>query len=133
MARTVNAKLSAWLDGETPSRMPSATPVQVTEESTPLYRGNIPQNTTDQPLGIAIDISELKLLVIFCDQDISLQTNNAGSPVDTLAVKANVPNFWTPDTIFANPFSVDVTQIFATTGAVGADGANLDIFAAVEA
>lgn len=70
--------------------------------------------------NIAIDYSAIASLYMACDQDITIKTNDSGTPDDTIALKANKPLVWTPDCGFANPFSADVTSIFCAN-ASGAD------------
>jgi hypothetical protein len=64
--------------------------------------------------------ANLQALLIFCDQSITLKTNSSGAPQDTLNVQANVPYVWTVNlnSIFACPFSNNVSKLFVNTVAV---------------
>lgn len=70
--------------------------------------------------NVSIIKADIQSLLLYCDQSITLKTNSSGSPQDTLNVQANVPYVWTVNTasIFACPFSNNVTAIFVNTAAV---------------
>lgn len=70
--------------------------------------------------NVSLTRDDLQSLLIYCDQSITLKTNSSGAPQDTLNVLANVPYVWTVNTasIFACPFSNNVTAIFVNTDAV---------------
>lgn len=89
--------------------------------------GNSQQNTdlvvnanAEARANVSIIKADIQSLLLYCDQSITLKTNSSGSPQDTLNVQANVPYVWTVNTasIFACPFSNNVTAIFVNTAAV---------------
>lgn len=90
----------------------------------------VPASTTNQALNVNFAYAGLQLIFILCDQDILLKVNDTGSPDLTIHLKAGIPYLWAKDNssnpYFDNPFSNDVTVIYATTGAI-ADDANLSI------
>lgn len=70
--------------------------------------------------NVSIIKADIQSLLLFCDQSITLKTNSSSAPQDTLNVQANVPYVWTVNTasIFACPFSNNVSAIFVNTAAV---------------
>lgn len=74
----------------------------------------IPNATTDQLVTLTVDVSEVESLYMVSDQDVSFQTNNAGTPVQTIAMKANVPITYTKDSGETNPLTTDITAIYLT-------------------
>lgn len=70
----------------------------------------------DVLVNISIDISALKAIYIESTQDITIETENATTPTDTLNVKKDSPLAWDDKSHFANPFSADVTKMFITNG-----------------
>ena len=79
----------------------------------------VPENTTDELVNVAIDLSQIKSLIFACDFDITIETNDSAAPDDTINLKANSPLMWNADAQFSNPITVDVTKIYLTTGAIG--------------
>jgi len=82
---------------------------------------DVPGGTADTPLGVTIDISELKSLLIWYqtgDTTITdpciLETNSSSAPDDTLSITRDTPTNWTADSNLPNPFSADVTEIYVT-------------------
>lgn len=74
----------------------------------------VPDSTTDKLVNIAIDIDQMRLIYIVSDQDITLETNNAGTPQETIALKAGKPLVWYLGSYFALPFAGDVTSMYLT-------------------
>lgn len=79
---------------------------------------SVPANSTDIEFVVNIDVSEVKAIGLIADQNCTIETNNASSPSNTIALIANNPLLWTSDdpTTLAF-FTVDVNKIFVTTGA----------------
>lgn len=92
----------------------------------------IPSGSTNLALGAscAIDVSQLKLLYIVSDQDLVLETNSGGSPVNVFTLAAGVPFAWHSgmpalrDTA-GTAVTTDITGLFATVA--GATDAILQI------
>lgn len=81
----------------------------------------VPPSTTDLQVDTFDFINaRLKSIFIVSDQDVTIETNSAGAPSNTIAIKANKPLVWYVGSYFANPFTVDVTALFFTTGAIAA-------------
>jgi hypothetical protein len=75
---------------------------------------SVPDSSTDYEITLAIDISEIKSIVITSDQVITLETNSGSAADDTFAITANNPLIWNVDSPAANPFSADITALFVT-------------------
>lgn len=70
--------------------------------------------------------ANLQSLLIYCDQPITLLTNDPASPASTINVKGNVPLVWTLNSFWAHPFSVGtISKIFVTNS--GSATGNLKI------
>ena len=87
----------------------------------------------DQVINIAIDVSELKSIIITSDEDITIETNNtaSGSADDILTIVADVPYIWTTDDQDTCLLTVDVTVMYCTNA--GATDATLKIEALIDA
>lgn len=67
-------------------------------------------------VAMAIDVSQMKGLFIDSDVDVTIETNNSGTPVDTISVTANEPVIWFATSPLTNPLGTDVTAIYLTNG-----------------
>ena len=81
------------------------------------------ENNVDEPIPIAAsdllvawacDFSQMKSFYMVCDQDLSIDTNQAHPGVDEIELVANEPMVWTENCGLANPFSTDVTALYVT-------------------
>ncbi len=79
----------------------------------------------DFVVSLPLTVASLKSLVIFSDKDVTIKTNSAGAPDDTLAVVAGVPLIWYEGAAGANPLTTDVTTLHIANA--GADDANVQI------
>lgn len=68
--------------------------------------------TTDGLLAINIDISQMDVIAMVSDQDITIKTNSSGAPVDTISLTAGQMFF--QRTGDEAQFTADVTQMFVT-------------------
>lgn len=80
----------------------------------------IPASTTNAPVSLAIDISQVKSLIILSDQIVTIKTNSSGSPTDTIVTKAGVPYIWNTDSYDNCKVTADVTTAFITNGTANA-------------
>jgi len=71
---------------------------------------------TDQALGLAFTLADVKGLFIWSDKDLTLETNSSSVPQESLAQKANTWTVWTPNSLFtlADLFAGNVTNVFVT-------------------
>lgn len=91
----------------------------ITADAVTVFDGTIAASQTDVLIALAIDVSQIRGLYMLVEGgDITLQTNNGTTPTDTLVLKNGVALTWDSTSGYSsNPFSGDVTAIYATTGA----------------
>jgi len=95
----------------------------VTVEETAVH-----SDTTE--LIVALDVSEIKAIVISSNVQVTLKTNDADAPDDTIVIKAGVPYIWNLDSYHALLLTDDVTSIFVVNATLNA--ANIKIAAVVD-
>ena len=76
----------------------------------------IAADASDQEIGFDLDVSAVQAMYILADQDLTIETNDAESPDDTLSLKANKPYIWHTGGYFTNVFDTDITSLFVTNG-----------------
>ena len=81
---------------------------------------SVPDSETDQQVNIAIDVSEIQSIYIKSSAALTLETNSASVPDDTIVLVANVPYIWYTGSYFTNLLTVDVTALFLTNASGGA-------------
>lgn len=86
----------------------------------------IPASTT-QEVDLTFAFAKLQAFYLTSDKAVTLKTNSSGSPDETIALVANVPQFYPGG---ANLFGHDVTKIFVVNG-VGAV-ANVEMYFALD-
>lgn len=76
-------------------------------------------STTDSLLSIAFTASNLQSIALVSDKNLTIETNSASSPTNTINLKAGTPFVWSKSAAyFANPFTANVTAFYITcTGA----------------
>jgi hypothetical protein len=74
----------------------------------------VADSESDYEILIAIDVSTVKSIYIVSDQDVTLETNDGGTPVDTISLKANVPYVWHTDSYDTLQLTTDVTAFYIT-------------------
>jgi len=80
----------------------------------------IPASSTDLLVALAVDVSQLKtLMIVATGGDLLLETNSGSVPDDTLTIKDGIPLFWTHDCGLPNPFSDDINGLYVTKAGVG--------------
>ena len=82
---------------------------------------SIPDSSTDLLINETVDKTALQSFIMVCDQQITVETNNAGTPQETFILKANDPLVWRKggnqregDDYPVNPFTADVTAFYVT-------------------
>jgi len=72
--------------------------------------------TTDKEVLLSIDISQLTSLIMVSDQDLTVETNSASVPDDTITLAANVPYVWNADLYgqASTKLTADVTALYLT-------------------
>ena len=81
----------------------------------------VADSVTDQEHALVLDVTQIKALIIRCDQDMTVKFNDSGAPVPSLSMKKDVPYIWTTDSLDTLLLTVDVTKVFVTN-ASGTDG-----------
>ena len=90
----------------------------------------IPAETSDVLVAFVLDVSQAKVLYIKSDKDLIIETNSAGSAVNTFTLAAGVPYVWVVgdaamrDTAGA-AVTTDITALYVTNA--GEDAAELQI------
>ena len=79
----------------------------------------VPGPSTNLQLVYTLDVSAAKVIVLSCDQDLTIKTNSTSSPAATVSLKAGCPLHWDSEcAYFTNPFgSTDITTLYVTTAA----------------
>ncbi len=74
----------------------------------------VANSVTDQLLTLSLDVSAVKAFYIVSDQNITIETNNASTPTDTINLVANRPYEWDTDSYDSFLLTADVTAIYLT-------------------
>lgn len=85
---------------------------------------------TDLAIVYHLDVSQVKNFFLISDKDVTIETNSATVPADTLVLKANRAYIWNADSYDVFKFTTDITSLFITNAA-GAS-ANVKIRALVD-
>lgn len=82
----------------------------------------IPGSSTDLPVALVIDVSQLKVIYLKCKTaGLTLEFNSSSSPSKTISLAAGQAFMWHNLNGHANPFgSTDVTGLFVTKAGAGA-------------
>lgn len=75
---------------------------------------SIPDSSTDLLVNFACDVSQLQLIYMKSDQDITIETNDGTTPDDTINLKAGKPYVWYTGSYFTNLLTTDVTALYVT-------------------
>jgi hypothetical protein len=92
----------------------------------------VPSPSTDLEIAIAFALADLKSILIVADGPLTLETNDSGAPDDTFALTDEKVLAWNTNSLLPNPFSEDVTAMFATVAGAGST-VNLKIYALIDA
>lgn len=77
--------------------------------------------TNNVEVAVVFTMAQLIGISINTDKDLTLETNDSGTPDDTFALKAGKTFYWSKNTGVANPFTADVTKFyFSNAGASAA-------------
>jgi len=76
---------------------------------------NLSAGSTNVPIAIAFDASDLQGFALVADVDMTVKTNSTSSPGNTINLKAGRVMPWSnSDGYYASPFTVDVTSFYVT-------------------
>lgn len=110
MAKTAKVTITAaQTDGKTLSDVK-----EYTGSISKSLEESVADSVTDGLVAFTLDISACKFLLITSDQDVILETNDGGTPIDTINLLANVPFLWTVDSYYVNLIGTDITALFFT-------------------
>lgn len=82
---------------------------------------------SDYEVAFTLDVSAIKAIFIMSDQDLTLETNDGGSPVDTISLLANVPYVWHTGSYFVNKLTTNITALFLTNASAAAARFQLEV------
>ena len=74
----------------------------------------IPDESTDLPVALALNVTQCKGYYFVADQDLTLETNSGSAPADTVNLLAGKPLVWHPDCYLANKFGTNITALYVT-------------------
>lgn len=94
------------------------------------YDGSVPASTTNQPVAMAWTHAGCQSLLIYSSQALTIGTNNAATPVQTLTLAAGQQITWGKDHLEPNPITGDVTQLFLTNGTTTAATVKIRVLSA---
>jgi hypothetical protein len=95
--------------------------VSVSGDAELVYDDTIAAGATNKQIVLAVDVSEVKCIVIAVDglttgKTILIETNNSGTPVDTITLTADVKGVvWYTGSTADNPLTTDVTAFYVTS------------------
>lgn len=75
--------------------------------------------TTNQLFTIAIDVSQVKMLVMLAEVAMTIKTNSSGSPANTVNLLAGVPYEYGEGGYTTLVLTTDVTAIYVTSTLAG--------------
>jgi hypothetical protein len=111
----------AWTrNGETLSKS-----VNVSVEGEQNVDVTVPGSTNDVEVVLDLDVSALKSVFVQASETVTLETNSAGSPAETITITKDKPLVWYEGCGWANPFATDVTAVFLSRGSAGNATVNL--------
>lgn len=75
---------------------------------------SVSNNSTDLAITCAIDVSAVASFFIISTANVTVETNNASSPTNTLTLVADEPYVWTTDSLDTFKLTGDVTVMYVT-------------------
>lgn len=76
----------------------------------------IPAEASDTEVAYSLDVSQVKAFFMLAQGDMTIKTNNAGAPDNTLELKAGIPYIWFTNSYDSFQITVDVTKLFVSDG-----------------
>lgn len=73
---------------------------------------SIDNAVSEQLVTMAVDVSEIKLVKLLSDQDLTLEFNVAGAGVPTINLLAGNPYIWYTGSYFTDLLTVDITALY---------------------
>lgn len=75
---------------------------------------SIGDGETDFAVAFTLDVSACKAFFMVSTQDVTIETNDGATPIDTISLVANVPYLWIDGSYHAFLLTTDVTGLFVT-------------------
>ena len=101
---------------------PINTTVTYTEEASKIISAAIATDQTDYQISFDLDVSEIEMIIMVADQNMTIETNNGAAPDETIALIANEPYIWTVDDGvmgLVNALATDLTDLYVTNTTAG--------------
>jgi hypothetical protein len=83
------------------------------------YDGTIAPATTNEEIDIAVDVDNIKSMVLYSTTAVTVKTNSTTSPAATVVLAAGKQVVWTTDHLEANPLGTGSITKFYVTNAGG--------------
>jgi hypothetical protein len=82
------------------------------------YSGTIPNGTVDGEIDLVVVASQIISVILVADHDVTIKTNSATTPQETINLLLNVPIWWNsedngPDVF---PYAGNITKFYVTNG-----------------
>jgi len=90
------------------------------DASLPGVSVSVAANTTDTEVICPIDVSQIGVICLSSDQDVTVDVNSTETPTPSIALKANAPYIWDADSYFVNLLTVDVVKFYVSNGGTAA-------------
>lgn len=74
----------------------------------------IADSVTDQEVAITIDVSQIQSFFMNSTKALTVETNNASTPTDTIVLVADTPYIWRTGDYHTLLLTADVTKLFLT-------------------
>ena len=88
----------------------------------------INDSETDKLVAFAVDVSQIVVLYMLSDQEITIETNDGSSPDDTLTLKAGRAYVWIKDYDYNTcKFTTDITKLYVTNSSGSAAHLQIEV------
>jgi hypothetical protein len=128
--------IRAGMTFTTPAGTTSSITATYSTDALDEYDITVPATTTDLSAQISFPYANIKAILFASDVPVTIETNNASTPTDTVTLTSTVlAKMWTHDgkagNLAANPLTANVTAVYITNA--GAAAANVKIRVAYDA
>lgn len=81
------------------------------------FNETIPAATTNQLIPLAFTLANMISLVISSDANVTIKTNNSGTPDQTINLVGGKPMVWDSGEYYANPIEDNITALYVSAAA----------------
>ena len=92
-----------------------------------ILAAELPDSTTDLEVNVNLDVSQIKALYMVSTQALTVETNSASVPDDTIVLVANTALVWWAGSYYTNLLATDVTAMFLTNASGSAAQFTLEV------